>query len=271
MTNRLITITLLFSIIANSIFTQTTKTIVSLSPSLTKMVYLLNSQNQLIGCTNYCEIAKKDHKSIISSAMEVNIEKILLLKPDMVITTKFTKPSTIEALQKIGVKVEVFSSPTSFIEICEQLTRIGTLTGKQALANEIVSKQNARLNATKQKTDKNNKPKIFMEIGAKPLFTAIPKTFMDDYINYSGGINIAADLKMGIISRESVLLRNPDVIIIVTMGIVANDEKSNWKAYKELNASKLGNIFIIDSDKSCSPTPVDFADIVEQLVALIYK
>jgi ABC-type Fe3+-hydroxamate transport system substrate-binding protein len=254
-----------------AVFSKSANTIVSLSPSLTKMVYLLNSQNQLIGCTDYCDIAKKDKKAIVSSAMEVNVEKILMLKPGIVITTKFTKPATIEALKKLGIKVEIFSSPASFLEICDQLIILGKLTGKEPLAQSIVDTQKARVLKIKNSIGNKKKPKIFMEIGAKPLFSATPNTFMDDFITCSGGTNIASDLTIGTISRESVLLRNPDVIIIVTMGVVAAEEKNNWINYKELSATKTGSIFIIDDNKSCSPTPVDFVDIVEQLVGLIYK
>ena len=268
--NQRFRICLLLCLFSLSIFAQPAKTIVSLSPSLTKMVYLLQAQNQLVGCTSYCDEAIKDHKAIVSSAMEVNIEKVLLLKPDMVITTKFTKPSTIEALKKMGLKVEIFSQPASFMEICEQLVTLGSITGKQILAQGIVDKQKERMAKVKERIKNKPKPKIFMEIGAKPLFSATPNTFMGDFIQYAGGTNIASDLTIGTISRESVLLRNPDVIVIVTMGIVASEEKTNWTAYKELNATKTGRIFVIDSNKSCSPTPIDFADVVEEMVNNIY-
>jgi iron complex transport system substrate-binding protein len=112
---------------------------------------------------------------------------------------------------------------------------------------------------------------VFFELGAKPIFTVIPNTFMDDYISFAGGENIASDLKSGTITRESVLARNPDVIFIVTMGIVGTDEKSTWGKYKDISASKAGKIFIVDSNKACSPNPVIFVDVVEQIITLMYK
>ena len=73
---------------------------------------------------------------------------------------------------------------------------------------------------------------------------------MDDYITYAGGINIASDMKRGTITRESVLLRNPDVIVLVTMGNVSEDEKKTWEKYHYLNATKNKKIFSIDSEIS---------------------
>jgi iron complex transport system substrate-binding protein len=148
---------------------------------------------------------------------------------------------------------------------------IGKLTGKQKLAQDIANKQQQRLVNIKQKIPKGAHPKIFMEIGAKPIFTVLPNTFMDDFITCCGGQNIASDLTMGTITRESVLLRNPDVIIIVSMGVTATEEKTNWAEYKNLSATKKGKIFMVDSNQCCVPTPTDFADVVELLIKLIYN
>lgn len=235
------------------------------------MLYLLNAQNELVGCTSYCEEAKKDLKSIVASAVEVNVEKVFMLKPDLVMATSLTKQSAIEALRKLGIRVSTFPMPKSFDGICNQLVEIGKLTGKLSLAQNIVTKQKERLAGLQQTVPKGKQPKVFMEIGAKPLFAAIPNSFMNDYIIYTGGENIASDLTNGTIARESVLMKNPDVIIIVTMGIVGVDEKKTWSNYPTLQAAKNRKIFVIDSYKSCSPTPVAFVDIVEELMAMIYN
>jgi ABC-type Fe3+-hydroxamate transport system substrate-binding protein len=264
-------IVIAFVLVWAKVYSQSPRRIVSLAPSLTNMLYLLEEKNELIGCTSYCEQAKKDGKEVVATAVEVNVEKVFLMKPDLVITTTLTKRTTIESLEKLGIKVCSFTYPASYNGICKQLMEIAELTGKQALAKRIVEKQQARLNLIKQQVRKGKKPKIFFEIGAKPLFTVVPNTFMDDYITYAGGENIAADLKSGSITRESVLLRNPDVIIIVTMGVVGAEEKTTWSNYTNISAAKSGKIFVIDSDKACSPNPVTFIDTLEQLMTMLYK
>ncbi len=250
---------------------QTSLRFVSLAPLLTKMMYLLESGNNLVGCTNYCDLAIKDHKTIVVTDMEVNIEKILILKPDIVVTTSLTKPSIIEQLQHVGLKVVVYNLPNSYNELCKVFADISELLDKHPLALGIVEKQKLRLKILQQSIPENKKPKIFFEIGAKPLFSAIPNTFMDDYIKYSGGINITSDLKNGLITKESVLIRNPDVIFIITMGILTSEEKTTWSSYPNLNAAKQRKIFFIDANNSCSPDPVTFVDVVEQMIKNIYK
>jgi ABC-type Fe3+-hydroxamate transport system substrate-binding protein len=262
---------ILSAVSALQCYAQQPQRIVSLTPSITKMLYLLDAQKGLVGCTSYCEDAKKDHITIVASAVEVNVEKLFLLKPDLVFASELTKPSTIDALRKLGLKVNVFSTPSSFNELCSQFIEIAKLTGKQTLANNIIEKQKLRLSQLKQLIPADKKPKVFFEIGAKPLFTVIPNTFMDDYISFIGGVNIASDLKSGSITRESVLIRNPDVILIITMGVVGAEEKDEWENYQNIGASKNKKIFVIDSDKACSPTPINFVDVVEELLKLMYK
>ena len=112
---------------------------------------------------------------------------------------------------------------------------------------------------------------VFFQIGAKPIFTVISNTFMNDYITLAKCNNIAEDLKKGTITRESVLQQNPDIIFIVTMGIVGDNEKNIWESYTELNAAKNKKIFIIDSSIASTPTVLSFTETLEQVINNIYN
>jgi len=250
---------------------QTYKRIVSLSRVITQDIYLLGASDKLIGCTSYCDMAVADSKEVVASAIDVNLEKLIMLKPDLVLTTTLTKSETIETLKKVGVKVVAFPTTKSYEAICQNFMQIAEYTGTIAFADQIIKRQRERLDSLMSSIPKVNKPRIFFEIGTKPIFTVMPNTFMDDFITFSGGINVAADLTKGTITRESVILRNPDVIIIVTMGILGEEEKSNWYSYNQLNATKNKKVFLIDSNKACSPSPISFIDVVEEIIKLIYS
>lgn len=258
-------ITFYFSSIA-----QAPKRIVSLVPSLTKQLYALNVEDKIVGCTNYCPGKDRKSVTVVASAIKVNIEKTLLIKPDLVLASALTSPKTIETFKKLGVKTVWFDYPKSFNDLCSQFLELGKIVGKQHHAKEIINSAKARLSTVRKKIPNGNTLKMFVEIGANPLFAAIEHTFMDDYITFTGGTNIAAGLKSGVISRESVLIKNPEVIFIITMGVVGKQEKEVWQSYKSLNASKNNQIFIIDADPASSPTPATFVDVVELMVELIY-
>ena len=160
--------------------------------------------------------------------------------------------------------------PKSFDEICADFIRIGELVGQGVKARVIVTQQKERLTKLKSGIPTGKNPKMFMQIGARPLFCAVPNTFMNDFISFSGGTNIASQLKTGSITREYVLKQNPDVIFIVTMGVVAKEEKETWLKYLSLSASKSKKIFVLDADKTCSPTPILFVDALEEIIRLTY-
>lgn len=249
---------------------QEAKRIVSLVPWVTKSLYLMGEQDRLVGCTNFCPVEASAHLPVVANAMSVNIEKVLTLKPDLVLASSLNKPETIDNLKKLGLKVVFQPYPKSFDEICTYFIQIGEMTGKPAKAREIVAQQQARLAKLKAGVPSGKNPRVFIQIGAKPLFCAVPDTFMEDFIRFSGGKNSAEELKMGSITREYVLKQNPDVIFIVTMGIVAQEEKATWESYKALSASKNKKIFILDADKTCSPTPILFVDALEEMIHLMY-
>ena len=115
-----------------------------------------------------------------------------------------------------------------------------------------------------------DKPKVFVEIGAKPLFTVTRESFINEFIILGGGINIAAEAGSGFYSREKMVAQNPDVIIIVGMGVAAGQEKKLWQKFKTLSAVKNNRIYILGSDKVCSPTPVSFSEVLKEVSSLLH-
>ena len=244
--------------------------IVSLVPSITKQLYALNVENKIVGCTSYCPGKDRKSVTVVASAIKVNIEKTLLLKTDLVLASSLTSPKTLETFKKLGVKTVWFDYPKSFEDLCEQFLDLGKIVGKQNEAKEIINNAKARLLTIRNQIQQEKTLKMFIEIGANPLFGVIGNTFMDDYITFAGGSNIISDLKSGAVSRESILIKNPEVIFVITMGVVGNQEKEVWQSYKSLNATQNNRIFIIDADIASSPTPATFVDVVEKMVEFIY-
>jgi len=259
-----------FLIVQMIVQAQEVKRIVSLVPWVTKSLYLMGEQHRLVGCTSFCPVEASDKIPVVANAMSVNIEKTFTLKPDVVIASSLNKPETIDNLKKLGIKVVMQPYPQSFDEICTYFVQIGDLVGQGAKAREVVNQQKVRLAKLKATIPPRKNPNVFIQIGAKPLFCAVPGTFMEDFIRFSGGKNIASELKLGSVTREYVLKQNPDVIFIVTMGIVAQEEKDTWLRYQSLSASKSKKIFILDADKTCSPTPILFVDALEEMIKLMY-
>lgn len=234
--------------------------IVSLMPSLTQSIYYLDAQSTIVGCTSYCQSATADGVEVVSSVMKPNIEKIVSLKPTVVLVSGLISDKDIETIQKFGIRVERFLSPKSFDEICSQFIQLGKIVGKEAKAQEIVEQSINKIKALHKDETGKTKPKIFIQIGASPIHTVIQGTFMDDYITFCGGTNIANGLTKGGIGREFVVSQNPDIIFIVTMGIAGEDEADQWRQFKQMSAVVNNKIYILNSDVACQPTPITFIE-----------
>lgn len=251
---------------------STPKRIISLTPSLTKNLTLLGAEHLLVGCTNYCTYPKDIQPEIVANAVQVNFEKIVLLQPDLIITTNLTRPRTLETIKKLGIKLLLFENPEDFEAICEQFISLGKVIGKENRARTIIEESKQRIKELQKLIPKNgmHKDKVFMQLGAKPLFSVVPGSFMNDYLKLSSTQNLAGDLKIGSINQESVLTRNPDVIIIVLMGMVGKEEKIRWQQFSQMSAVSNDRIYMLDADKACSPTPLSFVESLEAVIRMIY-
>jgi len=253
-------ITFLFAFFSILGFSQNVTKVISLAPSITENIYLLGAEDKLVGCTSYCKQAVSDGVEQIGSTVDVNVEKIFALQPDLVLAMQLTKSQEVEALKKLGITVEIIPTPKSFDEICDQTIYIGELIGSEETAQTIIGKTKHTVDSLKQLCLQiSESSKIFFQLGANPIFTVLENTFMNDYILFCNGENIANGMTKGTMTRESVLVKNPDIIIVATMGGFGKEEQKIWQSYKGLKAAENGKVFLINSDTSCNPTPDNFA------------
>ncbi|MBI5143769.1 MAG: ABC transporter substrate-binding protein [Candidatus Omnitrophica bacterium] len=247
------------------------KRIVSLGSALTEELYILGAEDRLVGVTIYCERPPRaKEKEKVGNVVKVDLEKILSLKPDLVLATSLTDSRSKEKLKNLNIKVAEFTYAKNFSQICNDFLRLGRLVGNEKEAKGIVLKAKKRVEFIRDKVKDLPKHKVFVQIGAKPLHTVTKDSFINDFIEFAGGINVARVSRSGLYSREEVLKNNPDVIIIATMGIVGQNEKRSWQKLTTMEAVKNDRIYIVDAYKICSPTPVSFVEALEEITNLLH-
>ena len=242
---------------------QNYKRIISLAPSIPQSLYYLGAEDKLVGRTSYCVAAENDDVPVVASAVTLNMEKAIAMKPDLVLVLGLTDQKDIETLRKFGIDVKVFDSPKSFNEICDQFIQLGKAVGKADKAKHIVAESEKRIKEIQQERMGKPTPNIFFQLGSNPLFTVTPNTFMDDYIQLIGGKNISSELTKGIIGREFVVAKNPDYIFICTMGVATDQETKVWKSYTRINAVKKNRLFTIAATIACQTTTITFVETME--------
>lgn len=248
--------------------------IVSLGPVITDMIYLLGAQDSLAAVTSYCRTPKGEKKKeVIGTVMQMNVEKIVHLKPDLVIANALTRQKQIQLLQKQTVNVIELVTPENFEQICANFLKLGRLVGREKQAQKITMKARNEISKIRQKAKGMKKRSVFIQIGLKPLKTSPKNTFIHEYMEFAGGVNIAQHAKDGVFSREQVLKKNPDVILIATMGSSKKagiKEKKSWERFSFLKAVANNEIHVLDPDIVCSPTPEIFARSLQHFFFLIH-
>jgi iron complex transport system substrate-binding protein len=244
---------------------------VSLGPTITEKLYLLGVEDRLTGVTTYCTRPPAAcTKEKVGSVTEVSIEKVIDLRPDVIFATSLMEARAVRSFRRIGMTVAVFREPASFAEMNEQFIDLGRMVGKEERAREIVRLAEHKVARIRERVSGLAAPKVFIQIGSKPLFTATRHSFLNDMVEFAGAANIAADAKSGLYSREQVLVRNPDVILITGMGIVPQAEKKVWQRFSALDAVRNNRIFMLDAYTTCSPTPETFVEALYDVAAAVH-
>jgi iron complex transport system substrate-binding protein len=245
--------------------------IVSLGPTITEKLFLLGVEDRIIAVTTYCQRPPRaQDKKKVGNVTHINIEEVFRLHPDLVVGTALTDRRAVEQLKRLGLKTVVFNDPKSFVEMKSQFLELGRILGRDKEAAKIVGQSEKRITIIRERVSNLNKPSVFVQVGTRPLFAATGTSFINDFVLFAGGTNIAADAKSGFYNREEVLRKNPDVIIIVTMGIAAEEEKRIWLRFVGLRAARTGRIYLMDPYKVCSPTPVTFVEALEDFATAIH-
>ena len=200
----------------------------------------------------------------------MSIEKVIDLAPDLVLATSLTEARAVKRLRRLGVAVIVFREPRSFDEMNRQFLDLGKITGEEERALAIVRRAEAKTARIMARVRGLAKPRVFVQIGTKPLFTAAGGTLVNGMVEYAGGTNIAAGAKTGFYNREEVVSRDPDVIFIVGMGIAPENERAVWQKFYTMSAVRHNRIFILDPYKTCSPTPETFVETLAAIAAAVH-
>lgn len=245
--------------------------VVSLGPALTEELLLLGLGDAIVGVTTYCVIPEEKKDIVrVGTITDIDLEKIVALNPDLVLATALTNAQQVKKLRSLDIRVISLPYYNSYQHICEEFISLGEITGRKEQAEEIVTREKKKVATIVQMTKALPRLKVFLQVGSDPLFTVSNKSFVNDFIVLAGGINIAAESGVGMYSREEVIKRDPDIIIVTAMGITGEKEKRKWQRFNSINAVKNNRIYIIDPYRIGSPTPETFVDTLEEIVVMLY-
>ncbi|MCZ0754552.1 ABC transporter substrate-binding protein [Anoxybacillus sp. J5B_2022] len=253
------------------------KKIVSLIPSNTEIAYALGLGDKIVGVSdfdNYPEDVKNKEKI---GGMEFNVEKIISLKPDLVLAHASSAHNSKDGLKQLkdaGITVLVVNDAKSFDDVYHSIELIGKATGTTEKANEIVDHMKTKLEEIKEKAKNVKQPvKVWVEVSPAPeIYTAGKGTFIDDMLQAIQAKNVAGDQEgWPMFTEEKAVALNPDVII-TTYGYYVKDAVNQVlarPAWKDVPAIKNKRVYDVNSDLVSRPGP-RLVEGVEELAKVIY-
>lgn len=248
--------------------------IVALAPSITEIVYALGRQERLVGVTRFSDQPPQAKQlPQVGSYVQLNIEKIAALKPDLCIAVKDGNPIAVIRRME-ALKIPVYAvDPRSFAAIGETVTEIGRLLGAQAAASRINTELATRVERVQIRVaGAKTRPKVFFQIGVSPIVAPGTDTFIHELIELAGGRNATAGpVPYPRISREQVLTIAPEVVIITSMARLKTFEtvKKQWQRWTDVPAVQTGRIYLVDAKQFHRASP-SLVEGLEQLVELIH-
>jgi iron complex transport system substrate-binding protein len=237
---------------------QRPERIVSIGPSITEFVFALGAGPRVVGADDFSDepAAAKQLEKV--GGIKVNFEKVVSLRPDLVLSVKFSD-GTIEKLASAGLLVLVVD-PQSAGDIARTAILLGRAVGSDGdvMARDIQK----RVDAVRAKTSTAaTKPRVYHEIDASDptkIFTVGPGSYIHDLIEIAGGQNIAARATSAYpqLSAEEILRSDPEIIVLAAAEYSAKpDQVAARTGWSVITAVKNRRIVTIAPNLINRPGP----------------
>ena len=252
---------------ATSLFAQTPpKRVISMAPNLTEIVYDIGAQDLLVGVTDFCKFPPEaQKKEKIGGWINPNYEKILSLKPDLVLALKF-HGKAVDNLEKLKVPVLVQDCQT-VEDVLAAYDTLGKALGREAAAKKAKEKLAARLAKIRAEPSQGRSVSVLFVVDRTPgaldqIYGVGPHNFVDALIRWTGGANILYDSPVSypLVSKEELLKRDPDVIVNALPPAHGRPdevvrEAAVWDGLPSLKAVKNHRVYCFNKDEYLIPGP----------------
>lgn len=194
--------------------TSNPKRIVSLVPSISKSIFDLGGSNELIAVTRFCTRPKdlRKTKIVIGGTKNPDINKILMLEPDLIIANK--EENRKEDIEELSKYAQVFCTNIKSISDAQLLIKdLGKILNKEAHALRTC-KQIANKLKELEGIESSNKRILYL-IWQKPYMTVGKDTFINDVIEACGFNNVfSSETRYPIVDQSKPMISKPDLVFL---------------------------------------------------------
>jgi len=251
--------------------------IVCLTEETTETLYLLGQGERVVGVSGYTvRPPEARQKPKVSAFINARFDKILALRPDLVLAFSDLQADLAAELVRRGLAVVTFNQ-RSVAEILQMIRMLGGLVGCQAQAEALAERLERDLDRIRQTaSDFAERPRVFFEEWDDPLISGI--RWVEELVEIAGGTPIFPELagaglaKDRIVDPAEVVRRDPQVIFASWCGKkVRKDTIRSRAGWSRVSAVRDDRIYEIKSTYILQPGPASLTEGVQQLHAILMK
>ncbi|HEX6715829.1 MAG TPA: helical backbone metal receptor [Pyrinomonadaceae bacterium] len=238
--------------------------IVSISPSVTEILYGIGSWPQVVAVSQYCTYPPDVvNKPRVSGWGSTNLEQVTALKPDIVIGVDAQEAFLRDKLNAIGVH-SLFVKSQNLADVYAAIELIGKTVGHASEAAELAARTRTEVEQVRDAVANHPRPRVLCVIDRVPgtlqnIYVATHGSFLDEIVSIAGGDPIApqANTGYGKITKEAVLTLDPEVIIDMVQtpkGRLAENPMQVWRELSEVRAVQGGRVFPMGHETAIHPS-----------------
>ena len=240
-----------------SLTTQTSLSVsrvVVLANGVAEIIQSLNAQSVIVGRDISSTEDSLSDIPIVTSGHQVLPEKVIALKPDLVLIDASTGPkSAVEIIRSAGIKVIQTPESWSLADLPIKVRAVGDAIGAQDQAEDLVQQLNQSLRVS---TVKNSPRVAFLYLRGTSSVYLIggAGSGADSMLDAIGAIDVGAqslDRPFNTLTAESLAELNPDVILVMSKGLESVGGVQGLLKLPGVAQTKAGkNSAVIDVDDS---------------------
>ncbi|HLR69470.1 ABC transporter substrate-binding protein [Virgibacillus alimentarius] len=253
--------------------------IVSLMPSNTEISFALGLGDKIVGVSDHDNYPEEVDEINKIGGMELNVEKIISLQPDLVLAHESGAEYSKKALQQLrdaDITVFVVTDAQSIESAYTSIKNIGTITGTEDKSDDMIKDMKEGFAEIQEKTEAiqdKDRQSVFMESSPEPeIFTAGKNTFWQELLTIIHADNAAKEQEGWVqLDPEAIVELNPDVILTTYGDYIDNpvDQVLDRDGWSNVTAIKEKQVFDIDADLVSRPGP-RLVDGAKEMAKVVY-
>ncbi len=228
--------------------------VIAYGPSIVEFLFAMDLQDRIVGVSPHCDHPVEAVRlPVAGTAVEPNVEKILALRPDLIVALgKGFKLERIARRQQIRF---LALESTSVRDVLQAPVLLADALGDFRAGELVATRLRRELEEIRERYAGRPRLDVLLVMGSKShqVFSAGKGSFLTELVELAGARSITADVEQPwpMVSLETILVRRPQVILVLDSrdqlpADVRNGFLEEWRMHPTLPAVRNGRVRVLN-------------------------